>query len=274
MPGHTGARTSVTDEVGTVFAYAYTPRGELASRTVKNWTGSPVSPQAPRDVVLGSYAYDPDGRLASRVDAMGRKESYTYYGDDRLSKVIADDVRVNGVTTTKDVVLEADTYDAAGYVTRQVLGGGRATTDYVYDAAGRLSSQTFDPASLKRKSAYVYDANANVTKVTSTGAGTTRSEVTEYGYDQFGELMRQAVKNDSEDLVSTWTRDDRGLVTAFTGPRGNAAGGDPAGFTSDFRYDMAGRLVEEKAPQVTVERGGTAGQARPTRSISTSTPMI
>ncbi|WP_336205419.1 LamG-like jellyroll fold domain-containing protein, partial [Nonomuraea sp. LPB2021202275-12-8] len=119
-----GLQTSLTDELGAVFGYAYTKRGELATRTLKNWTGSPVSPQAATEIVLESLSYDPAGRLSARTDAMGRKTSFSYYDDDLLSKVIADDVKLNGSATAQDVVLESVTYDAAGNLKRELRGGG------------------------------------------------------------------------------------------------------------------------------------------------------
>ncbi|MEU0482250.1 polymorphic toxin-type HINT domain-containing protein [Streptosporangium sp. NPDC006013] len=259
-----GTRASITDEKGTVYTYAYTKRGELASTTIKNWTGSPVAPQAAQDVVLESFSYDPAGRLAGEADAMGRKTSYTYFTNNRLSEVIGDDVRLNGSTTTTDVVLEANTYDAAGNLTKQVTGGGKATEDHVYDAAGRLTSTTFDPATLKRKTAYTYDAVGNVTKEDFTGAGSTRVESTLYAYNALGQVTRQTVENGADDLVSTWSYDDRGLVTEATDPRGNASGATPADFTTTMRYDLAGQLVEEKSPQVKIDKAGSATNERPT----------
>ncbi|MER5645593.1 polymorphic toxin-type HINT domain-containing protein [Streptosporangium sp. NPDC002524] len=259
-----GAKASLTDEKGTVYTYAYTKRGELASTTLKAWTGSPVAPQAAQDVVLESFSYDPGGRLAGEVDAMGRKTAYTYFGDNRLSQLIGDDVRLNGLTTTTDVVLEANTYDAAGNVTKQVTGGGKTTEEYVYDAAGRVTSTTFDPATLKRKSAYEYDAAGNVTKESFTGAGSTRIESTAYTYNAVNLLTRQTVENGTDDLVSTWSYDDRGLVTETIEPRGNAAGATAADFTTTMRYDLAGQLVESKSPQVKIEKNGSATDGRPT----------
>ncbi|MFC4900492.1 GH-E family nuclease [Streptosporangium amethystogenes subsp. fukuiense] len=261
----TGAQVSTTDPLGTVLTYAYTKRGEPASTTIKNWTGSPVSPQAPQDVVLESRSYDPGGRLAGQVDAMGRKTAYTYFTDNRLSEVIGDDVRLNGSTTPADVVLEANTYDAAGNLVKQVTGGGKATTDYVYDAAGRLTSTTFDPAALKRKTAFEYDAVGNVTQKTFTGTGTTRTESTVYAYNALNLVTRQTVENGADDLVSTSTYDDRGLLTATTDPRGNASGATAADFTTTMRYDLAGQLVETKAPQVKIEKNGSAADGRPTQ---------
>ncbi|GGO81389.1 RHS repeat-associated core domain-containing protein [Nonomuraea cavernae] len=258
-----GQLSRVTDARGTVVEHGYSARGELATRTLKGWTGSPVNLQAPADVVLESFAYDPAGRLAARVDAMGRKTSYTYFTDNLLAAKIADEVKLNGSATTKDVVLEDHTYDAAGNQTKLVTGGGTATTQFVYDAVGQLTSQTFDPGVLDRKTAYVYDANGNVIRSTRTGAGATRTEVTDYAYNKVNQVTRTMVENGAEDLVSTSTYDDRGLVTASTDPRGNTSGADPADFTTTMRYDLLGRLVEVTAPEVQVDKAGTANTARP-----------
>jgi len=261
----TGAQTSQTDPMGTVITFAYTKRGEPASRTVKNWTGSPVTPQAAQDVVLESSSYDPGGRLAGQVDAMGRKKAYTYWMDNRAAKTIGDDVRLNGSATPADVVLQANEYDPAGNLVRQVNGGGKSIVESVYDAANRLTSTTLDPAALGRKTAFEYDATDNVTKKIFTAAGTTRTEFTSYLHNTLNQVIRQTVENGAEDLVTTSVYDDRGLLSATTDARGNAPGATSADFTTTMRYDLAGRLVETKSPQVTIEKNGTAAATeRPT----------
>ncbi|MEU9830790.1 polymorphic toxin-type HINT domain-containing protein [Streptosporangium sp. NPDC048047] len=267
----TGARVSITDQLGVVRTFGYTKRGEPATTTLKNWTGSPVSPQPAKDVVLESRSYDPGGRLAAQVDAMGRKTSYTYFADNLLSQVIGDDVKLNGLTTTTDVVLEDNVYDAAGHLTKQVKGGGKATTEYVYDAASRLTSTTFDPATLKRKTTLEYDEANNVTKKTLTGAGTTRTESTLYVYNALNQVTRQTVENGDDDLVSTSTYDDRGLLVTTTDPRGNASGATAADFTTEMRYDIAGQLVEKTSPRVKVEKTGSAADGRPTEKYGYDT---
>ncbi|MGI5271382.1 LamG-like jellyroll fold domain-containing protein [Nonomuraea sp. CA-218870] len=259
-----GLVDTITDEVGSIFGHTYTKRGELATRTLKNWTGSPVNPQPATEIVLESRSYDAGGRLAATADAMGRKTSYTYYNDNRLSQVIADDVKLNGSTTPRDVILEANTYDAAGNLTRKVTGGGITRADYEYDAAGRLSSTALDPSSLNRRTVFEYDASNLTTKETRSGAGSTRQEIISYAYNAAGIKTRQTVENGDQDLITTWTVDDRGLVTAVTDPRGNADGATAADFTVDNRYDALGRLIEAKAPTVQVEKAGTAAtSARP-----------
>ncbi|MEV6038914.1 RHS repeat-associated core domain-containing protein [Nonomuraea sp. NPDC052116] len=267
-----GLQETVTDPLGSIFGYTYTERGQLASRKLMNWTGSPVNPQPAKEIVLESYSYDDGGRLAAQVDAMGRKTSYTYYGDNRQAQVTGDDVKLNGSTTTKDVVLKADTYDAAGNLIKQVIGAdpitgvGITSTESIYDAAGRLTSTTLDPAKLKRKTAYVYDANNLITKETRTGATSgTREEIVSYAYNAAGLRTRQTIENGTQDLVTTWTIDDRGLITAITDPRGNADGATAADYTTTNTYDALGRQIETKAPNVEVGKAGTQSSAiRPT----------
>ncbi|GAA0829120.1 hypothetical protein GCM10009525_27440 [Streptosporangium amethystogenes subsp. fukuiense] len=260
----TGAQTSMTNPAGTVITFAYTKRGEPVSKTLKNWTGSPVSPQPAQDVVLSSSSYDPGGRLAGQIDAMGRKRAYTYWTDNRLAKTIGDDARLNGSATPVDVVLQSSEYDPAGNLTQQITGGGKTTVDYVYDAASRVTSTTLDPAVLKRKTAFEYDAAGNVTKKTFTAAGTTRTESTSYAYNALSLVTRQTVENGTDDLVSTIVYDDRGLPTATVDPRGNASGATPADFTATMRYDLTGQLVETTSPQVSIEKNGATSTGQPT----------
>ncbi|MBN6052392.1 hypothetical protein JYK22_10660 [Nonomuraea sp. RK-328] len=259
-----GAKVTVTDELGSIFGYTYTKRGELASRTLKNWTGSPVAPAAPKEITLESFSYDDGGRLATRKDAMGRTTSYTYYRDDLLSETTATEAKLNGLTTTRNVVLERNTYDAAGNVIQRVGGGGKVRVDYVYDAAGRLTSQTLDPDELGRKTGYTYDANSNIVATKQSAVGTTRVETTEYAYDKEDRLVRQTVKNDGQDVTTTWKVDDRGLVVEAVDPRGNASGADAAAFTTTLRYDLNDQLIEVKSPPVKVEKAGAARDDRVT----------
>ncbi|MEQ4724913.1 RHS repeat-associated core domain-containing protein [Nonomuraea sp. B19D2] len=259
-----GSLATVTDASGAVTEYSYSPRGQLTSKTLKGWTGSPVNPQPAKDVVLESFGYDAGGRLAAQSDAMGRKTTFTYFNDNLLAQKIADDVKLNGSTTARDVVVEDHAYDAAGNQTKLVTGGGKVTTDYVYDAATRLTSRTLDPGDLNRKTVFTYDANGNTIKATRTGIGSTRTEITEFTYNKTNLPTKTTVENGDVDLVSTVTYDDRGLAVASTDPRGNADGANKADYTTEMRYDALGRLIEATGPQVKVEKAGTAAEAHPT----------
>ncbi|MEV0582658.1 LamG-like jellyroll fold domain-containing protein [Nonomuraea sp. NPDC050310] len=266
-----GQVVTTKDARGTVLQYGYSKRGEKITTTLKGWTGSPVAPQAAQDVVVEALAYDPAGRLASRVDAMGRKTSLTYYTDNLPWQTIADDVKLNGSTTARDVVLEENTYDAAGHRTKQVTGGGRLTASAVYDAASRVTSQNIDPAGVNRTTTFTYDAADNVLKTALSAGGTTRVETREYAYTKTGQINRETVENGAEDIVTTRTFDDRGLPVSVTDPRGNVAGADAAAYTTTMRYDAAGRLVEVIAPQVAVEKEGATTLKRPSALMGFNT---
>ncbi|MEV7807695.1 LamG-like jellyroll fold domain-containing protein [Microbispora sp. NPDC088329] len=253
-----------TDARGTVVEQSYTKRGEPYRRTLKGWTGSPVNPQPAADVVLETRGYDPGGRLTSTVDAMGRKTTDEYWMDNRLKRQIADDAKVNGSTTPRDVVLTAEEYDPAGNLIKQTTGGGLTTATYDYDAAGRLTAQVLDPAKLARRTAIAYDANDNVTRTTLTAAGTGRTETTGYAYDKLNRPTRQTVENGAQDLIFTIGYDDRGLAVATTDARGNADGADAARYTTTMRYDALDRLVEKIAPQVEIDRAGDTSEGSPT----------
>jgi RHS repeat-associated protein len=265
-----GQLTQLTDARGTVIESAYTERGQLRTRTLKGWTGSPANPQPARDVVLESYGYDPAGRLATQADAMGRQTSFTYYGDNRLHRKTATAAKLNGATTPRDVVLEEHTYDAAGNRTQLVAGGGTTLTVYAYDAAGLLTRQSLDPYKLSRVTAFTYDANGNVLKQTLLDIGT-RVETKEFTYNKANQVLRETVENGTADLVSTLAYDDRGLVVASTDPRGNAPGATPADFTTGMRYDALGRLVEATGPLVKVDKAGAAADARPVARLGYDT---
>ncbi|MGI8333638.1 LamG-like jellyroll fold domain-containing protein [Actinomadura scrupuli] len=268
----TGARTKEIDPLGHTYALAYTTRGQLATRTLKNWTGHPDHPTSAQDLVVDSYAYDDGGRLASHTDSMGRTLTYTYYGDDLLAQTTATGVKLNGSTTTRDVVVDSRSYDGAGHLTSQVTGGGKNRIDYVYDEIGNRTAQIIDPGELARRTDYKLDADNNIVKTTLTDSATERQEVTSYTFDQLQRMLSRTVENGDEDLTTTLTRNQLGDITSTVDPRGNAVGATAADYTTTLRYDLAGQLVQVTEPPVQVERGGAAAtQSNPTLKIGYNT---
>ncbi|MFC4856907.1 RHS repeat-associated core domain-containing protein [Actinophytocola glycyrrhizae] len=126
---------------------------------------------------------------------------------------------------------------------------------------------TADPGGLARRTGWAYDLNGNVTQVRMTGresgAGEfddlTTAEVVDFGYDTAGRQTSETVHTGTEDLTTTYGHDQRGLVTSTT---------DPAGATTDYRYDALGRLVAATAPEVEIEPGGLT---RPTTATGYDT---
>ncbi|MFJ4498584.1 DNRLRE domain-containing protein [Streptomyces sp. NPDC088864] len=262
-----GHQTSRTMPGRGTFRYTYTALGQLATMTLAGYTGDPNDPSTAQDVVLDSYAYDPAGRIAEHTDAMGRTTRTTYYDDGLQARMILVGFHdPNG--STRDLVLSDRTYDAAGNLVGETTGNGKVTTAYEIDAAGRTTAAVLDPSGLARRIAYTYDAAGDVLTETRTGAGGARAEKVTLERDVTGAVTRQTVENGADDLVTTYTVDDRGLAVSETSPRGNAAGADPAAYTTHYTYDALGRLTETRAAPVTAEiRQSAAATVRPTITV-------
>jgi YD repeat-containing protein len=167
-----------------------------------------------------------------------------YWRDNRLKEQIADDAKLNGSATARDVVVAAEEYDPAGNMIEQMSGNGITITIFEYDEASRLMTRVLDPGKLERVTELGYDANGNVTKTTRTAAGSTRTETTSYAYNKLNQQTKQTIENGTQDIISTTSYDDRGLAVASTDPRGNADGATAADYITTMRYDVLGRLVE------------------------------
>ncbi|MFJ4468057.1 LamG-like jellyroll fold domain-containing protein [Streptomyces sp. NPDC089424] len=256
-----GRVTSMTDAEGRTVTYGYTPGGRHAATVLKDWTGDPSGEV--RDLTLVSQAYDPAGRLATSTDAMGATTAYTYYDDGLTATVTARGItRADG--SRHDIVLEADTYDGAGNLVRQVTGGGRTTVTHAVDALGRTTRSVLDPDGLNRAVDYAYDADDRVTGRTQNIAGNTKLTTTA-DYDSAGNVVRQSVTDGTGTHTATATYDDRNLPLTSVGPRGNAAGADPAAYTTTYRHDALGRRTAQTAPEVDAEQNGKpATPVRPT----------
>lgn len=206
---------------------------------------------------------------------MGRLVTYAYNGDDTLkTKTLQGFHNPDG--STRPYVLEDDTYDGAGNRITAKTDNLKTTTTYTIDAAGRVATQTVDPAGLARTTTYTHDLAGNVTKQTDTGnwsnatiaVPTTVTDATSYIYDAAGRRISQTVDNASGAMTTSWTYDQRGLSTSMTSPRGNASGAVKADFTTTYVNDELGRLVKSVAPTVQAERdGGTAADVQPTASV-------
>ncbi|MET8629108.1 LamG-like jellyroll fold domain-containing protein [Kitasatospora sp. NPDC004669] len=257
-----GRRASVTDPLGQVTRYTYTPRSQPATTVVEGWNGDG---KGVRDLTLESRAYDPAGRLATLTDAMGAVTAYTYFDDGLPATVTAQNVtQADG--TTRSIVLEADEYDGTGHLVKQTTGGGRTTAVRTVDPSGRVTQTVLDPAGLARTTTVGYDADDRVTTSTVKVSDTENSVQTNT-YDTAGRLTRSQLASSAgaPTAVSTFSYDQRGLLTATTSPNGNAPGADPAAHTTSYLYDVLGRRTTTVAPPVAAESGGAAATTvRPT----------
>ncbi|UUU25524.1 LamG-like jellyroll fold domain-containing protein [Streptomyces sp. DSM 40750] len=252
-----GRVDSMIDPAGSHYTYTYTANGLHAETVLDDWRGDPSGTL--RDLVVVSNAYDPAGRLASTTDAMGATTAYTYFDDGLAATTTAKQVTQSD-GSKRDIVLESNTYDAAGHLTKQITGGGKTTQTFTVDALGRTERSVLDPGGLDRVTTLAYDGDDRVEQQTQTIAGdkklTTTSE-----YDPAGNVKKRTVTDGASTHITTHTYDRRGLQLTSVSPRGNASGATASAFTTTYRYDELGRLVQETAPQVQAEENGAAATA-------------
>ncbi|GGK40396.1 hypothetical protein GCM10010124_36450 [Pilimelia terevasa] len=271
-----GNVTVETDANGTRTEYLYTAQNKRAEVRLRDPRNMDVRPCRDRDkgrryLTLHVYSYDWAGRLASDTDALCRRLEYEYHSDDLLKRIVLKNADGAG----RDVVVEQTEYDNAGNVTLQKAANGRRTTYTETDADGRTTRTAEDPDNIARSTLYTFDAMGNPETVRVKGRSSHLSDdgafddwgeqsVVAYDYDALGNLTAERAVDGERQRTTTYTHDQRGLVTSSTEPRGNAPGADRAAFTTTFGYDELGRRVRATGPQVAAESGGgspAAGRA-------------
>jgi YD repeat-containing protein len=133
-----GEATQYLDANGQAIGYTYNAQGQVATETFANDTSY-------------SYSYDAQGNLTSATDAQGNVTTFLY-----------------GNPTNPDLLTEVEypdgtwlkfSYNIVGQRTQSVDQTG-FTTDYIYDALGRLSELTDGNDNLIVQ--YTYDAAGNL----------------------------------------------------------------------------------------------------------------
>ncbi|MFI8828540.1 LamG-like jellyroll fold domain-containing protein [Streptomyces sp. NPDC053431] len=253
-----GQVASEIDALGIETTYTYTPRGDINETVLKNWTGHPSG--EPRDLVLESNAYDPAGRLASTTDALGSTTSFTYFDDGLLATTTALQVEQSD-GTHRDILQESNTYDGANYLIKQVTDGGARMETFNVDVTGRITRSVLDPNGLNRSVDYTYDKDDRLTDTTRR-VSATESQTQHLDYDQVGNVTTAVLSSGITTITTRNTYDRRGLLLTSTSPRGNKTGADPDAYTTAYRYDALGRLVEQASPAVSTEIYGSAAQQK------------
>jgi RHS repeat-associated protein len=197
---------------------------------------------AVQNLLTHTYQYDPAGRLTAESDADGRVTNYEYTGDDLVSRVTRPNTFSNGTTHT--VEMWRGSYDGAGRVTSETIGGSR-TTSHTYDSEGRLQSSTVDPTGLRRTTTFTRDT-AGRTIGQTVSNGTTTSSI-RYAVDAAGQLTRATTENGATDLTTAITRDANELITSVVDPRAVDTAAQ-LGETTTINYDALGHAIEVVGP--------------------------
>jgi RHS repeat-associated protein len=280
-----GGTTTVTDPHGEVTVEDYSS-GELDSETKGSGTSDAatwlyqygptlnVTREQDPDGNVTTATYDSSGNVLSSTNALGTT-TYTYNSFDEP------------LTVTKPPVTSGDTagvttayaYDGDGNLqTKTVTGEGGSpveTTHYAYgDSYAGDVTQITDPAG--HVTDYGYDQYGDVTAMT-THPGSGVSDTTGYVYNSIGELVCEASPNATADGVecpaaggsrvadtTTWTYDADGDTTSVTDPRGKE---------TDYVYDGDGNQTQVTDPAGNVTKTTYDADSRPltvTKAYGTS----
>ena len=213
----------------------------FSARYRYNGLDQTVSTQTPAGTAANTY--DALGRLVRAHDYTGSSTVYTYDALGRLlteTVCLEDDSVLCAAPGTPEAQAAAGAffsttkydYDVLGNRTRerrQVNGKEEtarwASTDYVYDVRGRLTSvRQYDGAAVAATTSYTYDLAGDLLSVTADGG------TTSYTYDRFGNVLTMT---DPLGNTEARTYSPLGRLQRVT---------DRNGHTSLYTYDALGRV--------------------------------
>jgi RHS repeat-associated protein len=166
-----------------------------------------------------TFTYNASAQLASATDAAGTS-TYTY---DSAGRLATDADAASGITGTYS-------YNSLDQVTQVSYGTGNDVQSYGYDNLHRLTSDTVTTTSGAQVAAidYGYDANDDVTSMTTSGLATagggTGTVTNTYGYDE-------------ADRLTSWTATPAGGQTV----------------TKTYGYDNAGNMISNNGTTYTYD---------------------
>ena len=200
----------------------YDNRGRISRVSLPSFSSSPS--------LWDSYFYDSFDRLVELNYASGKKDTYSYNGNDVTSVV-------DGVTVTK-------TFDASGQLIKvkdqtgtitynlradgqpsSIVVPGNITTSFDYDEYGRKKT-VIDPSAGTQS--YTYDDSGNI-KSEMDGNNKTIS----YTYDEYNRL-KQKVR---PEFTTTYSYNPDGLLIGESSSNGTSV---------SYDYDSYGRLTMER----------------------------
>jgi len=270
-----GDVTKLTDANGNVFEYVYDSEGYLVSDGARttykndrngNQTEITVDAGTPDEAVT-RQTFNAQGWLTHRESPSGLVEDFEYDAWGRTTKVTQQDQ----ADASKKIV-RTYTYDDGGHLIEQSDGLNRTT--YKVDGIGNVLSRQTEPLEAGTTGtvteAFSYNSQGQLVKHTDA-----RGETTETAYNVAGQPERTIVTPDN--AVTIIEYDNAGRTKSVTAPDGGRisytydvwdrvltqettirtispvnspvnVGSSEVTVVYEYKYDSAGRLVEEKLP--------------------------
>jgi len=281
-----GNLTGTTDVAGGTWTFAYDaahlmtsmtdPRGGTVTN-VYDATGK-VTKQTDAAGRATTFAYDASGTTITDPNGNVTAEAYTQGQLVTLTRGAGTSSAATWHYTYDAATLGlATSTDPNGHTTTYAYGSGSYYPTSVTDALGRVTKTTYntfeepltvtDP--LGTTTTYSYDASGNLKDISRPLTGSSSTQTTslsygdsshpgditdvtdpngkdwQFGYDGQGDL---ASITDPLGHKTSYNYDSIGRRTSMVSPRGNAAGSDPASFTTLYGYDAFGDLTKITDP--------------------------
>lgn len=199
-----------------------------------------------------AYAYLANGRLDTVTDGSSREVKLQYYttgdtlgGENDLKSVMissGNPVQTKTISYTYSKVAGNETL--SHNLKTLVDARGQTYVDNTFDANDRVISQVFGNGTLN----YVYEMDAGNTYVAKTTVTNRLGTVTDYQYNQNGNILSTTIRGatEADNIVSTFVYDTTGRLIRETKPRGNGV---------TYEYDSIGNVTKkrEKASMVATD---------------------
>ncbi len=199
-----GNKVKETDPDGSVMTFTYDGREQAAHHEPAGLRGRPEQPLLPHHPGDGiAQRTTLAGRLASITDAMGWVTEYTYTDDGLSASVVLQDP-ANGKSFTE----QANTYDAAGNLIKQVTNDGQATHTFTVDASDRVISSILDPNGLRHTTTVSYDPDDNVVTESEYDPATGDRSTVDRLYDNLGNITGTTVHDGTVAPVARYKLDE------------------------------------------------------------------
>ena len=217
--------------------------------------------------ILQKTEYDTKGNETTKTDGNGDQISYAYDDQNRVTEItqggqktkVSYQVNSDGSTTTSvtdaNGHVKQETASASGSVTTTSdLGDGSEsiTTKYTYDDRGNKISEVYANGA---KKTYEYNSRNLVTKTQSYDKEGTKTLISRYRYDDYGQLLEMTdyrVSSETETAYrhTEYTYDQRGRITAFAEISQNAqpTADDIKAHQIRYTYNEDGNLSKVSYP--------------------------